>query len=114
VLHQHGNTELLGYIIAHPSLRGNARVLNSEQQEGDNYDCWYIHDLSIHPRIQGKGMTALFLSRVENQAITLNYDVISLVAVNSKTQAFWRRRGYSSIKQASYGTYMEKNLKGKL
>ncbi|KAF2801214.1 hypothetical protein K505DRAFT_319974 [Melanomma pulvis-pyrius CBS 109.77] len=86
------DNELCGYAISHPIRRRQPPALNSLLGEivpaADEY---YIHDLAILPRAQGRGLAQECIDRLF--AIAKRFPTTSLVSVYG-TAPFWSRFGF--------------------
>jgi GNAT superfamily N-acetyltransferase len=109
-----------GYLIAYPWTAGSAPPLNSLIGTLPQHaDVIYLHDLALHPRARGKGLTATIVERLAAQSQADGWAAIALVAVN-RAAGFWSRMGFAVVddpamasKLASYGAdavYMQRSL----
>lgn len=110
-----------GYLIAYPWTAGSAPPLNSLIGAlPADASVIYLHDLALHPRARGKGLTSGIIDRLAMQARADGWDAIALVAVN-EAAGFWARAGFAAVdgpamaaKLTSYGAnavYMQRALR---
>lgn len=115
-----GDAPAQGYLIAYPWRADGAPPLNTVI-EGLPTDpaVLYLHDLALHPRARGDGLTRAVVERLAEQATEDGWPAVALVAVNDAVD-FWTRRGFSvqntpepAVKLTSYGAdarYMVRRL----
>lgn len=84
-----GSEGLAGYLLSHPWRRDDIPALNRRLGSlPERPDCYYIHDLALHPAVQRTGAAGAILGRV-----LAGHAVTALVAVNG-TAPFWSRHGF--------------------
>ena len=73
----------------------------------------YLHDIAVHPRYRGMGLTRMLMERVDHETRREGFGVQCLVAVQN-SQEFWRKHGFKIVRMIkSYGespAYMKRNL----
>lgn len=110
--------KVLGYAIAHPYTNGNIVALNDTRVVlPAEPNTLYIHDVVVHPVVQGHGYATRVVNELEALAKSLGYASMSLVAVQDAAE-FWQRQGFSETtcshqSLCSYGGknwYLQKRL----
>ena len=102
--------DVRGYLIAYPWLWGSAPKLNSLIGAlPDHPDVLYLHDLALHPDLQGRGHAMAIVEQLARQVRAEGWTAIALVAVN-RAGPFWERLGFAAAADdaiaqtlASYG-----------
>lgn len=76
-------------------------------------DCYYLHDMCVHPAHQRRGITRLLFRKILQTAEEFGFDTLALVAVQ-KSRKFWEAKGFASRRKLLYGGlsahYMETPL----
>lgn len=113
--------ELCGYVISHPIRHLQPPALNSLLGEiASDADQYYIHDLAILPKLQGRDLARQCINKL--LAIAKRYPTTCLISVYG-TQHFWDRFGFVPVqidgvlekKLLDYGddaTYLERKNEG--
>lgn len=93
---------------------GVVQSLNDESlsMSGEE-DCYYLHDMCVHPAHQRRGITRLLYGKILATAAEQGFDILALVAVQ-KSRKFWESKGFASRRKLLYGGlsahYMETAL----
>ncbi len=103
-----------GYIFAHPWLKGEPRPLFLSQWSlPASPDCFYIHDVAVHPDMRSKGIAAALLEFSEGIARSLGLNTICLTAVQD-SHTHWGKYKFETCRRLEYGGmvsyYMQKKL----
>jgi GNAT superfamily N-acetyltransferase len=106
--------DVLGYAITHPFRKESIPLNTLLHALPADADCWYIHDLVIHPSQRQQGHTKSLLAKVTDLART-HASCLTLTSVN-ETESFWTHLGFKSsvsISCESYGpsVFMIKHLR---
>ena len=111
------SNELCGYVISHPIRHLQPPALDSLLGEvASDADQYYIHDLAILPKLQGRELARECINKLF--AIAKRYPTTCLISVYG-TQQFWSRFGFVTVqiddvlakKLLDYGddaTYLER------
>lgn len=109
-----------GYLVAYPWIADAVPALNTliEAIPADAAVI-YLHDLALHPDVQGQGWSRPVVERLADTARASGWPKLALVAVNDAA-AFWEGHGFAVVersgmaaKLASYGPdarYMVRRL----
>lgn len=111
-----------GYLVAYPWTADTAPALNTLIEAiPAGATVMYLHDLALHPDVQGQGWSRPVVERLADEARTAGWPALALVAVNDAA-AFWEGHGFAVVetsemaaKLASYGPdarYMVRSLTG--
>jgi len=109
-----------GYLVAYPWPAGAAPALNTLITAiPAGAAVMYLHDLALHPEVQGQGWSRPVVERLADEARAAGWTALALVAVNNAA-GFWERHGFAVVdtpgmaaKLASYGPdarYMVRTL----
>jgi GNAT superfamily N-acetyltransferase len=93
VWHDH---QLVGYLIAYPSLLGKLTALGDHFKIAQRPDCLYVHDLAVAPWVAGQGVAAQLITQAWAYAHMQGWHGSALVAVQD-SQAFWQKYGYQPM-----------------
>lgn len=63
-------------------------------------DCWFVHDLAVHPQAQGRGLASQLLDPTRAFACSSGCRHALLVAV-AGAAAFWQRLGFAELPSSS-------------
>jgi GNAT superfamily N-acetyltransferase len=86
--------DIAGYLVSHPWVRGSVPSLDTPLGPlPDACDCYYVHDICVHPEWRKRGVGALLLTRALQTAARLSLDVTCLTAVQ-QSPVYWRRFGF--------------------
>ncbi len=89
------SNELCGYVISHPIRHLQPPALNSLLGEiASDADQYYIHDLAILPKLQGRDLARECINKLF--AIAKRYPTTCLISVYG-TQQFWSRFGFVPV-----------------
>lgn len=100
-----GAAGLAGYLLSHPWHAGEVPVLNRTLGVvPGGRDCYFVHDLALHPDAQGHGAGAAVIHRMLEQ--TADFRRHALIAVDG-TPAFWSRFGFRPAEGADLASYGE-------
>lgn len=84
----------VGYLFSHPWRGILPPALNQPLQVlPEQADTLFLHDLAIHPRVRGIGISGALLDRARNWALSHQLQHALLVAVE-QSHAFWQRHGF--------------------
>jgi ribosomal protein S18 acetylase RimI-like enzyme len=83
-------------------------------------DCYFIHDVAVHPAQRGMGVAQLLVAAAFAHAAARGFPGIALVAVQN-SRGFWERRGFRLVSEAmpavgavrrSYGSQAHYMIRG--
>lgn len=101
------NSDILGYLLAHPWRQGEIAPLNQTELIADEKHDFYIHDLSVSSKAQGLGIGKALVQKAVDFACSHGFDSLALVAVQNAC-SFWARFGFekcdASASLTSYGS----------
>ncbi len=105
---------LAAYVFFHPYLENVVKPLDLALVLSGTEDCMYIHDIAVHHRHRGMGITRMLMERVDHETRRGGFNVQCLVAVQN-SQDFWGKHGFKKVRSIeSYGEspahYMKRNL----
>lgn len=110
------NTQLLGYLLAHPWSRREAPKLFEPLSSAEESDCLFLHDMAVRSVSKGQGVGRAMLRELIEVAKQKEFKYISLVAVQ-KADSFWLLFDFHIVPEVkvspSYGDHavlMEKIL----
>ncbi|MBB5205625.1 GNAT superfamily N-acetyltransferase [Inhella inkyongensis] len=82
------------YLFSHPARLGQPLALHGALTLlPADPDCYYLHDLAIHPDWQGRGLGTQLRQCFDTLATQAGQRVRALVAVQN-SRAFWERQGF--------------------
>lgn len=87
--------EIIGYCISFPFFRGETI---SQEIPNRIPDCFYLHDIAIDPKFQGKGYFNLLFENFNNITKEQGFKIQSLTAVNNR-RSFWEKHGFIYLKK---------------
>lgn len=91
------NDQIIGYVLAFPWVLGDSPVNNEFFPEIlELPTCYYVHDIAILPKSQGKGLAKMLFERVSDQALKLGFSNISLISVLQSAD-YWDRFGFKEL-----------------
>ena len=113
--------QVVGYLFSHPGHFSAPPGLNKllEDQAGPP-DCYFIHDVAVHPAQRGIGVAQLLVAAAFAHAAARGFPGIALVAVQN-SRGFWERRGFRLVSEAmpavgavrrSYGSQAHYMIRG--
>jgi GNAT superfamily N-acetyltransferase len=80
---------LIGYLFSHPwNLTAPVPLNHSLSELPPNPNCYYIHDLVVHPSYRGKGIAQTLIDIAFSQMKKVGVETIALVAVGGASR-FW-------------------------
>ena len=98
--------QLVAYVIAFP-MTGTASI-GLHEQPSDLSDLsgpiLYIHDMAVHPSVQGRGIGRVLLGELESVGRGNGQRVIELVAIESAV-GYWSAHGFGETDDAVYDGY---------
>jgi GNAT superfamily N-acetyltransferase len=105
---------LAAYVFFHPYHENLVKPLDHALELNGTEDCMYLHDIAVHPRHRGKGITRMLMERVDQETRRGGFDVQCLVTVQNSHE-FWGKHGFKIVRMIeSYGEsrahYMKRNL----
>lgn len=89
------NEEIIGYCISFPYFRGE--TISKDYPKGTP-NCFYLHDIAINPKFQGKGYFNLLFSHFNQISKEEGFKIQSLTAVNNR-RTFWEKQGFVYLKK---------------
>ena len=91
------NDQIVGYVLAFPWLRGDSPINNKCFPERlASPTCYYVHDIAVLPKFQGKGLAKKLLDQVTDQSVKLGFMHISLISVLQSAD-YWDRLGFKEL-----------------
>lgn len=87
--------QVLGYCLAHPWHIDQPPSLEQVIDKPSDADTLYLHDIVFSHKARGLGAGEKFFNRLVNKAKQLNFDTLSLVAVQG-ANTYWHRLGFKS------------------
>jgi GNAT superfamily N-acetyltransferase len=88
------DADIAGYLVSHPWVRGSIPSLDAPLASLPvGCDCYYVHDICVHPGWRKRGVGALLLERALQVAARLSLDVTCLTAVQ-ESPSYWQRFGF--------------------
>lgn len=95
------NDRPLGYLFSHPWQGKIPPALDFPLAcLPDQADCFFLHDLAIHPVARGCGAADKLLRHAMQWARAQRFSWTMLVAVQG-SQSFWQRYGFSALAAAA-------------
>ena len=92
---------VVGYILAHPWIRGKVPPLNEIYSSlPTNCDSLFIHDLALSPSFRGMRIGDELVHAVFEAGSGLGLTHLSLISVQGST-GFWQRFGFKSSSSLS-------------
>jgi GNAT superfamily N-acetyltransferase len=98
------------YLFAYPSRLGALTPLGADFEQAPHADTLYLHDLSVAPRMHGRGLARRLVAHLLAQAGGAGMAWSALVSVQDSA-AFWTALGYAPADaggvaaRAALGTY---------
>ena len=87
---------VVGYILAHPWIRGKIPPLNEIYSNlPTNCDSLFIHDLALSPSFRGTGLGDELVQAVFEAGAELGLTHFSLISVQG-SEGFWKRFGFKN------------------
>lgn len=84
------------YLFAYPSRLGKVTPLGAEFDAAAGADTLYLHDLSVAPRVHGRGLARRLVGQLLAQARAQGMTASALVSVQD-TAGFWTGLGYEAF-----------------
>ncbi|MBX9758173.1 MAG: GNAT family N-acetyltransferase [Beijerinckiaceae bacterium] len=95
--------ELRAYVFSHPwKLGAPAPLNNADYRLPEGPDCYYIHDLAVHPDNRSEGIANAFIEALCTVAYREGLNTFSLTAVQD-SEAYWARWGFAETGKLIYG-----------
>lgn len=89
--------QIVGYVLAFPWLLGDSPVNNEYFPKIlATPSCYYVHDIAVLLKFQGKGLAKMLLDQVKDQALKLGFINISLISVLQSAD-YWDRLGFKEL-----------------
>jgi N-acetylglutamate synthase-like GNAT family acetyltransferase len=86
--------QVIGYLLVHPSKKDVIPILHRDVEKGIcSSDVLFIHDISILPKYQNKGIGESLFKYFRN---IYNTSIVQLVSVNG-SYYFWKIQGFKQI-----------------
>jgi len=100
------DNELVGQIFFHPYKNRTEKPLNTELVITGKEDSMYLHEIAILPQYRSFGISNSLLKIYDE--ISEKYKIMnqSLVSVENSLE-FWKKKGFSIIKKADAGNYLD-------
>ena len=86
---------VLGYCLAHPWHINQPPSLEQVIDAPNDANTLYLHDIVFSHKARGLGAGEKVFNRLVNKAKQLNFDTLSLVAVQG-ANTYWHRLGFKS------------------
>ena len=104
---------LAAYVFFHPYRENVVKPLDHALVLNGAEDCMYLHDIAVHHRHRGMGITRMLMERVAQGTRREGFDMQCLVAVQNSHE-FWKKYGFKKVRSIeSYGDssaiYMKRN-----
>ena len=94
---------LAGYVFFHPFHENRVKPLDFSLALDGTEDCMYLHDLAVHQRYRGVGLTRALIESFDRETSCASFDVQCLTAVQG-SRKFWRNHGFEVVRKIeSYG-----------
>jgi ribosomal protein S18 acetylase RimI-like enzyme len=87
---------ICSYLVGYLSVLGKVTALQSIFQPSDHPNTLYLHDLAVHPRVNGQGVAASLVSQAVQSAQQQQMQYLALVAVQ-ESYGFWQRHGFRTM-----------------
>lgn len=111
---------VIGYAVFYPCIIGQPPYLNEPLSFiPPRPDCLHLHDIAIDEQYRGRGFSSVFMSILQQNALSESLRKISLIAIGG-TESLWTHFGFSHYQSThssdvclSYSDssiYMIKNL----
>ena len=102
------------YAFFHPYHNDVVKPLDLSLVLNGTEDCMYLHDIAVHHKYRGMGLTRMLMESVDHETRRGGFKVQCLVAVQN-SQDFWRKYGFKIVRTIeSYGGspayYMRREL----
>lgn len=92
-----GSGAVVAYLFAHPGQREAPPPLHGMLDAlPESPDAFALHDLALHPKVQGRGLGGLLWRQALASAQAAGLSTLSLVAVQGSA-AFWARQGFVAV-----------------
>ena len=94
---------LTAYVFFHPYRENVVKPLDHALVLNGKEDCMYLHDIAVHHRHRGMGITRMLMERVDQGTRREGFDMQYLVAVQNSHE-FWKMYGFKKVRSIeSYG-----------
>ena len=94
---------LAAYVFFHPYRENVVKPLDHALVLNGGEDCLYLHDIAVHHRHRGMGITRMLMERVDHETRRGGFEVQCLVAVQNSHE-FWSKYGFKTVRTIkSYG-----------
>jgi len=100
------NFNICGYLFSHPWIKDCAVPLNSIYSLPDICNTFYIHDCSVDPAFQKKGIGLQLFTESKKTALTRKYQSLQLISINGM-EKYWMNLGFTAtnnVLTACYGS----------
>lgn len=88
------DSSTIAYMFSHPWKLASPVKINSFLGKIPNEaNCYYIHDIAIHPSYRGYGIAKKLFNRALENALEESQQYIALVAVQN-SESFWNKLGF--------------------
>jgi ribosomal protein S18 acetylase RimI-like enzyme len=87
---------ICGYLFSHPWVTECAVPLNGIYSLPDCCNTFYIHDCSVDPAFQKKGIGLQLFTESKKTALTYNYQSLQLISINGM-QTYWMNLGFTTV-----------------
>src|SRR5215208_7464897 len=86
------------FVLAPRALLGPSGLNKLLEDQAGPPDCYFIHDVAVHPGQRGIGVAQLLVAAFAHAAAR-GFPGIGLVAVQN-SRGFWERRGFRLVSEA--------------
>lgn len=115
------NGQIVGYLFSLPGYFSAPPCLNTLLDEQVCApDCYFIHDVAVHPAQCGQGVAQLLIESASTHAAARGFSDIALVAVQD-SRGFWERKEFQLVPESvpaveavrrSYGSQAHYMIRG--
>jgi GNAT superfamily N-acetyltransferase len=89
---------LAGYVFFHPYRENVVKPLDFSHNLDGTEDCMYLHDMAVHHRYRGMGLTRMLMERVDHETKRRGFEVQCLVAVQN-SRDFWSKYEFITVRK---------------
>ena len=84
--------EVVGFALAHPSVRDRVHLLHTHVESFGEWDTLFIHDVSVRPSWRRKGVASALVHRFTHPEFT-HHPQVQCIAMESAIP-FWEKQGF--------------------
>ncbi len=92
------DSSLAGYVFFHPYRENVVKPLDFSLDLDGTEDCMYLHDMAVHHRYRGMGLTRILMEWVDHETRRRGFEVQCLVAVQD-SRDFWRKYEFRTVRK---------------